>query len=88
MTARERFDELVSNYLDDALDAEGTTELSSLLATRPEYAARFVTFSRLHAGLRDVASPAPPVGGPRRWVLFVALAAGAILLAVLLLLRR
>lgn len=59
MTALDRFDELVSNYLDEALDVEGLGELNTLLATRPDYAARFVRLSRLHAGLRELAGSGP-----------------------------
>lgn len=54
MTALERFDDMVSNYFDEALDPEGIAELDGLLATRPDYAERFVRLSRLHGGLREV----------------------------------
>jgi len=65
VTALERFDEMVSVYLDEALDAEGMAELNSLLATRPEYAARFATLARLHGALYELqAQPRSPVREP------------------------
>ncbi len=67
MNAQERFDDLVSSYLDEALDAEGMSELNSLLATRPDYATRFVRLSRLHGGLRELEGRGPvAVPSPRR----------------------
>lgn len=86
MTAQERFDELVSEYLDEALDDEGMTELSTLLATRAQYAARFVMLSRLHGGLRELQGPRPaPRDPPRRilWAVVIAVLAAALLLVFL-----
>jgi anti-sigma factor RsiW len=90
MTTQERFDDLVSNYLDEALDAEGMTELNTLLATRPDYATRFVKLSRIHGALRELAGPPPLPRKSRRWLLVVALAAAvtALLLGILFSLRR
>lgn len=90
MTAKERFDELVSSYLDESLDDDGVRELDSLLATKPEYAARFTAFSRLHAGLCELDGPLPEPP-ESRWsprLLVAALVAAAIAAAVFLLLRR
>lgn len=77
MTALERFDELVSNYLDEALDPEGMAELNSLLATRPDYAVRFVRLSRLHGGLREIEGPGAVATRPPRRILLVASGAAA-----------
>lgn len=90
MTAQERFDELISEYLDETLDAEGTSELGTLVATRPEFAARFVLFARLHGGLREMLAPPPAPPAPRRRLPVAAIVAVAvaILLLALLLLRR
>lgn len=90
MTAQERFDELVSDYLDEALDAEGTTELSTLLATRPDYAARFVKLARVHGALRELAGPPALPRKSGRWLFVLALAAAglALLSFVLFRLRR
>ena len=89
MTAQERFDGLVSNYFDEALDPEGMGELNSLLVSRPDYALRFVKLSRVHAALRERAGPPVPRAS-RRGTLVVAVvaAAAAILLGLLFFLRR
>jgi hypothetical protein len=88
MTAEERFDGLVSSYLDEALDAEGMSELNGLLATRADYAARFVKLSRLHGGLREIQRREPAVAPPERRrfgvVLIAALVAAALLAGFLL----
>ena len=51
---RTEFDDLVSLWLDDALPAERASELSRLLAERPELASRFVRLGRIHGGLREL----------------------------------
>lgn len=79
MTALDRFDELVSNYLDEALDVEGMGELNTLLATRPDYAARFVRISRLHGGLRELAGAGPAAIRPPLGLLVWIVSAIAIL---------
>jgi len=89
MTALDRFDELVSNYLDEALDVEGMGELNSLLATRPDYAARFVRLSRLHGALRELEGPGtvadrPPLGAFVWIVSAIALLGTALAIAWLL----
>jgi anti-sigma factor RsiW len=91
MTAKERFDELVSDYLDEALNDEAMTELSTLLATRAEYATRFVMLSRLHGALRDLLDrgPAPKAAKSPRWILWaVVMAILAAILALLTLALR
>jgi hypothetical protein len=92
MTAQERFDELVSDYLDEALNDVGMTELNSLLATRSEYATRFVKLSRLHGGLRELLDlgPAPATSKSPRWSLWAVVIAilAAILVLVTQALRR
>jgi hypothetical protein len=83
MTPQERFDGLVSDYLDEGLDGEGMGELSTLLATRPEYATRFVKLSRLHGGLRELQGPHPAgAKSPGRilWAVALAILAGILLL--------
>jgi hypothetical protein len=90
MTALDRFDRLVSEYLDEALDGEGVAELGTLLASRPEYAARFVRLSRLHGGLRELHRPAPAPGVSgvaRAWAAVLAILA-VLLLGVLLVFKR
>lgn len=88
MNALERFDDLVSIYLDEALDAEGMAELNSLLATRPDYATRFVRLSRLHGGLRELEGPGTAAPPPSRR-LFVWISAAVLILGlVLAMLRR
>jgi anti-sigma factor RsiW len=62
MTAKDRFDALVSGYLDDAIDAEGAAELSALLASRPDCARRFARLSRLHGCLRELQAGTLPAG--------------------------
>jgi anti-sigma factor RsiW len=84
MTAQDRFDELVSDYLDGGLDDEGLTELSTLLVARAEYASRFVRLSRLHASLREVQAPELDPAKPSRWLLSAIVA--VILAAILVLL--
>jgi len=88
MNAQERFDDLVSTYLDEALDAEGMAELNTLLATRPDYATRFVRLSRLHGGLRELEGPGTAaVRPPRRLLAWIS--GGVLLLGlVLAMLRR
>jgi len=56
-TAQDRFDDLVSLYLDEALDPEGVEELSRLVAARAPLAARFVRLSRVHGCLRQIEAP-------------------------------
>jgi FecR-like protein len=51
------FDDLVSLYFDDALDADGVAELNRML-TQPELAKRFVHLSRVHGGMRELSSVA------------------------------
>jgi len=89
----ERFEDLVSFYFDDALEAEGLAELNLLLATRPDLASRFVHLGRVHGGLRELSgtrvesSPAP---SRRRALLMLAppaLAAAAFLALVFFLAR-
>ena len=58
---KESFEDLVSLYFDDALDAEGLAELNRLL-TQPEFAARFVHLSRVHGGMRELSSGAAKAG--------------------------
>ena len=64
------FEDLVSLYFDDALDAEGLAELNRLL-TQPDFAERFVHLGRVHAGMREL-SAAPVAssaeGGGRRFL--------------------
>lgn len=54
MTTPPRFDELVSLYFDDALDAGGLEELNVLLSTRPDLATRLVHLGRIHGALREL----------------------------------
>ena len=54
MTTPPTFDDLVSLYFEDALDAGGLEELNVLLATRPDLAARFVHLGRIHGALREL----------------------------------
>jgi hypothetical protein len=55
--AARRFDDLVSLYLDEALDPEGVEELSRLLVARADLAARFVRLGRVHGFLREIEDP-------------------------------
>ncbi len=52
----DRFEDLVSFYFDDALDAEGVAELNQLLSTRQDLAARFVHLGRVHGGMRELSA--------------------------------
>ena len=82
---KQSFEELVSLYLDDALDAEGLAELNRLL-TQPEFAARFVHLSRVHGGMRELSSGAAKAAAPSRrrflrpWMAPAVAAAGFLLL--------
>jgi ferric-dicitrate binding protein FerR (iron transport regulator) len=53
------FEDLVSLYFDEALDAQGLAELNRMLA-QPELAQRFVQLSRVHGGMRELSSLAAP----------------------------
>ncbi|HXX94180.1 MAG TPA: hypothetical protein VEN81_11145 [Planctomycetota bacterium] len=91
MTAQERFDRLVSEYLDEALGDEGLAELGTLVATQPAYAARFVRLSRLHAELRLLLGPPLRPAGPgirTAWPVWIAILGAVLLLVALLLGRR
>lgn len=84
------FEDLVSLYFDDALDAEGIATLNVLLASRPDLARRFVTLGRVHAGIQELSgrTAQPSHRRPRRVLVgrvLVAAAAAGILLAVFLL---
>lgn len=83
MTAKDRFDELVSGYLDESLDEDGVREINALLQAGPEYAARFTDLSRLHGALRELEGP-PLVAGASRFAarVIVASLVGAALLAL------
>jgi len=84
------FEDLVSLYFDDALDADGTAALNVLLASRPDLARRFVTLSRVHAGIQELSGRVaqPSRRTPSRRILFtgalLAAAAAGVLLAVYL----
>ena len=74
MSARVRFDELVSTWLDDALDPEGIAELDALLVAKPEYARRFVRLGLLHGCLRELQRAEPGTKAPRARSLFASIA--------------
>ena len=80
MTPQERFDELVSGYLDGSLDEDGTGELNSLLAAKPEYATRFTSLSRLHGFLVELEGPPSPAPDRlKAYLLIAALVAAGVL---------
>jgi hypothetical protein len=69
METEDRFDQLVSHYLDDGLDPESVDELNGLLASRPDCARRFVRLSRLHASMREIEGSLLAGGGSEGKVL-------------------
>lgn len=88
MTARERFDDLASRYLDDALEPAELDEFGARLASDPTWARRFVALARLHATLRHLHAAGLAGRARARRISPASLGLAAALLLVLVLLLR
>lgn len=69
MSADPRFDDLVSAYLDDALEPCGVSELNALRRSDPGCARRFVTLTHVHASLKELRSSTVAEGEPEAQML-------------------